>query len=596
MKKYLSQIDIKDINSIRYSKLASSNKEKLLENSFFSNIKLYLNKHKNKISHIKEDFSEMSLDYLIYGFSANIFNLNNESKIKIYLSDQSTEEICFHSPKNGFVERIKIENICFVEFLKEPFQKLNVNNNFCSLLVGKDVFHILFNSNFELLMFFEGLIYLQFVKGGLSVWSNKGLLLNSMSSLNQPSSLMTVKSSSSSINQNTSKSLNNQSLNKNFNDENNEFFKIWSKYDSNNVGRIDRKRLSLLLNELNLEGYNHLSIDDLCNIIGGKSEEIEYKEFQNVFHNMFGNENADSIFEKFSVDNEVIQIEEFQRFFQEFQGEYVELDELISMIILSKFNITKEEREMLLNKTILIRKSQSNRNQKAIYSNNYILNKTFTQDELDLLTINKVSFKSIIFNKVYTSIIHHSHRINLQNMNLPLYNYFINSSHNTYLSGHQLIGESKPEMYSYALLLGYRLVELDCWDGDNNEPVITHGMTMTSKITLEEALKAIKRNAFIVSEYPVILSIELHCSFPQQIRMAKYFKEILQDIYILDSENPPKEYPSPEELKRKFIIKNKRERIFKSGINSNNSTNLEFLKGGSSDDSNDDNKSKLIKK
>lgn len=596
MKKYLSQIDIKDINSIRYSKLASSNKEKLLENSFFSNIKQYLNKHKNKILHIKDDFSEMSLDYLIYGFSANIFNLNNESKIKIYLSDQSTEEICFHSPKNGFTERIKIENICFVEFLKEPFQKLNVNNNFCSLLVGKDVFHLLFNSNFELLMFFEGLIYLQFVKGGLSVWSNQGPLVNCMSSLNQPSSLMTVKSLSSSINQNTSKSLNNQSLNKIVYDENNEFYQIWSKYDSNNLGRIDRKRLSLLLNELNLEGYNHLSIDDLCNIIGGKSEEIEYKEFQNVFHNMFGNENANSIFEKFSVDNEVIQIEEFQRFFQEFQGEYVELDELISMIILSKFNITKEERELLLNKTVLIKKSQSNRNQKGIYSNNYILNKTFTQDELDLLTINRVSFQSIIFNKVYTSIIHHSHRINLQNMNLPLYNYFINSSHNTYLSGHQLIGESKPEMYSYALLLGYRLVELDCWDGDNNEPVITHGMTMTSKITLEEALKAIKRNAFIVSEYPVILSIELHCSFPQQIIMAKYFKEILQDIYTLDSENPPKEYPSPEELKRKFIIKNKRERIFKSGIYSSNSTNLEFLKGGSSDDSNDDNKSKLIKK
>lgn len=596
MKKYLSQIDIKDINSIRYSKLASSNKEKLLENSFFSNIKQYLNKHKNKILHIKDDFSEMSIDYLIYGFSANIFNLNNESKIKIYLSDQSTEEICFHSPKNGFTERIKIENICFVEFLKEPFQRLNVNNNFCSLLVGKDVFHLLFNSNFELLMFFEGLIYLQFVKGGLSVWSNQGLLVNCMSSLNQPSSLMTVKSLSSSINQNTSKSLNNQSLNKIVYDENNEFYQIWSKYDSNNLGRIDRKRLSLLLNELNLEGYNHLSIDDLCNIIGGKSEEIEYKEFQNVFHNMFGNENANSIFEKFSVDNEVIQIEEFQRFFQEFQGEYVELDELISMIILSKFNITKEERELLLNKTVLIKKSQSNRNQKGIYSNNYILNKTFTQDELDLLTINRVSFQSIIFNKVYTSIIHHSHRINLQNMNLPLYNYFINSSHNTYLSGHQLIGESKPEMYSYALLLGYRLVELDCWDGDNNEPVITHGMTMTSKITLEEALKAIKRNAFIVSEYPVILSIELHCSFPQQIIMAKYFKEILQDIYTLDSENPPKEYPSPEELKRKFIIKNKRERIFKSGIYSSNSTNLEFLKGGSSDDSNDDNKSKLIKK
>ncbi len=45
--------------------------------------------------------------------------------------------------------------------------------------------------------------------------------------------------------------------------------------------------------------------------------------------------------------------------------------------------------------------------------------------------------------------------------------------------------------------------------------------------------------------------------------MARLYKEILKDIYILDEDNPPERYPSPEELKGMFIIKDSRNRIFK---------------------------------
>ncbi|EGR28562.1 phosphatidylinositol-specific phospholipase x domain protein [Ichthyophthirius multifiliis] len=146
-----------------------------------------------------------------------------------------------------------------------------------------------------------------------------------------------------------------------------------------------------------------------------------------------------------------------------------------------------------------------------------------------------------------------------QDMDRPLTDYFINSSHNTYLESNQFSGNSSCQAYINAFQKGCRCVEIDIWDGDKGEPIVTHGHTLTTKIPFKTVLETINQYAFQYSIYPLILSFENHCSINQQKIISFMIMNILKDkLYILPNDWEKQEnFLSPNQLKNKILIKSK---------------------------------------
>lgn len=141
----------------------------------------------------------------------------------------------------------------------------------------------------------------------------------------------------------------------------------------------------------------------------------------------------------------------------------------------------------------------------------------------------------------------------------PMNEYFISSSHNTYLLGRQVAGQSSVEGYISALVRGCRCVEVDCWDGNSGEPVVNHGRTLTTSISFREVMTTINKYAFVKSRFPLWISLEVHCSPAQQAIMAEIIKEAFGSRLVTEALDPTSDkLPSPSELLERVLIKVKK--------------------------------------
>ncbi|KAH0480621.1 MAG: hypothetical protein KVP17_001807 [Porospora cf. gigantea B] len=272
--------------------------------------------------------------------------------------------------------------------------------------------------------------------------------------------------------------------------------KIWLTADQDNSGSIQFNELIDLLQQLHVQMDLRYAEKLFCSYDEDGSHVLEYDEFKQLLHRLLTHEDILVYFDMFKHSAQrVMTAENYQQFLLEVQK--------------TPPSSIPDAMKHLNGMGDPFRK-----------------NKNLTDWGFSLLLTSEAN-----------SIIHPNKQFVYQEMNRPLHEYWVASSHNTYLTGDQVSSKSSVGQYIDVLLKGCRCVELDCWDGPYGEPIIYHGHTLTKKISFSAVLQACKDYGFKKSSYPIILSLEMHCSARQKARVGQLLVEILgHQIYTPDRE------------------------------------------------------------
>jgi hypothetical protein len=169
-----------------------------------------------------------------------------------------------------------------------------------------------------------------------------------------------------------------------------------------------------------------------------------------------------------------------------------------------------------------------------------------------------VEFTNILFSDFNLSMNPSLDKV-FMDMSKPFTNYFINTIHNTYPAPDQLINNSSTLCFYEALKMGVRCLEVEVWDGSEGEPIVAPKADLSRMLLFEEVVRCVGKWAFRFSDYPLIFCIENHCSADQMLKMKKYMTTHFADaIYrVTEKEFLKEEFPSPQKLMKKIIIKTK---------------------------------------
>ena len=160
------------------------------------------------------------------------------------------------------------------------------------------------------------------------------------------------------------------------------------------------------------------------------------------------------------------------------------------------------------------------------------------------------------------------------NMKQPLSHYWINTSHDTFIS--KAPSKTKKEyqldeqMYTSALYRGVRCIEMDLFDGTDDRPVIARFEPQSPEdpcLDVANVLKIIR--SFLLehpNSYPVILNIENHCSFDVQRTFSEIIENVLGSKGLLAKpKTETKVLPSPASMIGKVLLMGKRPKEIRQG-------------------------------
>ncbi|KAI8616070.1 hypothetical protein BC830DRAFT_1119570 [Chytriomyces sp. MP71] len=317
--------------------------------------------------------------------------------------------------------------------------------------------------------------------------------------------------------------------------------RIWSDVDANNSGLLGLESVTQLMGRLNIR-LSKLEVKSALKNSGIPSRGLlKFEDFERLYRTLRFRPEIGELFSSLAKTNPSgLTFSEFENF----------------TIHIQKTNITQTRCLEIYKKYLPPGPADSCLTQSATF--NKILHDPSDMPLMDMdhFSAFLLSANNAIFRKQNTAFVY-------QDMTRPLTDYLINSSHNTYLLGDQFAGESSVEGYIRALQRGCRCLELDCFDGHNG-PVIYHKNSLTNRILFKDVIEVIHRYAFVASTYPVILSLEMHCSYDQQAALAKLLIDVFGDS-LLKTPNSDAALgrkgklalPSPAELMGKILVKGK---------------------------------------
>ncbi|XP_067467370.1 inactive phospholipase C-like protein 2 isoform X1 [Thunnus thynnus] len=251
----------------------------------------------------------------------------------------------------------------------------------------------------------------------------------------------------------------------------------------------------------------------------GRNERVTKQEFIEVFHDFCTRPEIYFLLVQFSSNKEFLDTKDLMRFLEAEQG-MAQVSEETSLKLIQSHEPSEEGRQQ-----------------------GYL--------SLDGFTSYLTSAECRLFDREHDTV--------CQDMSQPLSHYYINSSHNTYLIEDQFRGPSDISGYIRALKMGCRCVEVDVWDGPDEEPVVCIGHTLSPPLALRSVLEAIGKFAFVASEYPLIVCIENHCSLRQQKVMMQHLARILGEKLYTDPADEEESYlPSPHALRHRILLKGKK--------------------------------------
>ncbi|KAI6024202.1 PLC-like phosphodiesterase [Pisolithus marmoratus] len=150
---------------------------------------------------------------------------------------------------------------------------------------------------------------------------------------------------------------------------------------------------------------------------------------------------------------------------------------------------------------------------------------------------------------------------------LPLRNYFVSSSHNTYLVSWQIFGRASAEAYVHVLSRNARCIEIDVWSSSKG-PVVTHGFTLSRSVPFASVCDAIGAAVTAGSngttsggengnDWPVFVSLECHVPVEKQDEIVEIMKRAWDGMLVTKADIaslPPGNVVSPRDLKGRIVL------------------------------------------